>query len=107
MIKSIVLAEKQLDLGLDAIRTAEREIHPWTNLVDRDGSWWPNSTEQYLQPSTDSISHHKALSAISTRNHDALTYLLQSMDVPLRRMDDRLNDLNDNLQSKCLSISVE
>lgn len=38
MIKSIVLTEKQLDLGLDAIRTAEREIHPWTNLVDRAGS---------------------------------------------------------------------
>lgn len=38
MIKSAVLTEHQLDLGVDAIRTAEKEIHPWMNLVDKDGS---------------------------------------------------------------------
>ncbi|OSS52664.1 hypothetical protein B5807_02918 [Epicoccum nigrum] len=84
MIKSVVLTEKQLDLGLDAIRTAEKEIRPWMNLVDKD----------------DTIRHQNTFSADRIRNHDALVYLLQGMDVPLRRMDDRLKDLNDNLQSK-------
>jgi hypothetical protein len=41
MIKSVVLTEKQLDLDLDAIRTAEKGIQPWMNLVDKDGSCRP------------------------------------------------------------------
>ncbi|KAG9198591.1 hypothetical protein G6514_009833 [Epicoccum nigrum] len=61
MIKSVVLTDKQLDLGLDAIRTAEKEIRPWMNLVDKD----------------DTIRHQNTLSADSIRNHGALMYLLQ------------------------------
>jgi hypothetical protein len=38
MIKTVLLTEKQLDLGFDAICTAEKEVHPWMNLVDKDGS---------------------------------------------------------------------
>ena len=51
MIKSVVLTDKQLDLGLDAIRTAEKEIQPWMNLVDKDGSYQsstkPNDTDSH------------------------------------------------------------
>ena len=32
-----MLTEKQLDMGLDAIHTAEKEIQSWMNLVDKDG----------------------------------------------------------------------
>ncbi|KAF3031621.1 hypothetical protein E8E12_001250 [Didymella heteroderae] len=53
------------------MRTAEADIHQWMDLVDKD----------------DSI-----------RNYEELMRLMTSMDAPLRRIDDSLKNLEDNLQ---------
>ncbi|KAF2796410.1 hypothetical protein K505DRAFT_415804, partial [Melanomma pulvis-pyrius CBS 109.77] len=72
IIKSAVPVETPLDSGLDGIHIAEQNVNQWLGLANRDDS---------------------------VRNHKELIRLLTSMDEPLRRMDDNLKNIQDDLQA--------
>ncbi|OCL07799.1 hypothetical protein AOQ84DRAFT_389280 [Glonium stellatum] len=72
MFKSAVLTKTQFDSGLNDIRTAENDVDRCMALADRNES---------------------------VNNYTKLTDLLTRIDAPLRRMDNDLNNIHDDLQA--------
>jgi hypothetical protein len=88
-MKSAFLTGTDLGSSLNEIQTAENNVDRCMALVDRIGSYSLMDTLTALMPFADNID-----------NYAEVMDLLAHIDKPLRRMDNSLKNIHDNLRGK-------